>query len=131
MVPDTDSRDHQTITITTEARERTELPEPSQITLASNYRQTDSPERRTPNAEIPRQADRVLETNRGDKTNIRTELHPHRTVIMQVCTVVEKRAGAVVGAELACSVHEENQAQRESYKADWNSVNMKTRAMDR
>ncbi|XP_029481192.1 telethonin-like [Oncorhynchus nerka] len=50
---------------------------------------------------------------------------------MQVCTVVEKRAGAVVGAELACSVHEENQAQRESYKADWNSVNMKTRAMDR
>lgn len=134
MVPDTDSRDHQTITITTttETRERRELPEPSQITLASNYRQTDSPERKTPNAEIPRQTDRgVRETTGGDKTDIRTELHPHGTVIMQVCTVVEKRAGAVVGAELACSVREENKAQRESYKADWNSVNMKTRAMDR
>ncbi|XP_010873079.1 telethonin [Esox lucius] len=50
---------------------------------------------------------------------------------MQLCTVVEKRAGAVVGAELACRVCEENKAQRESYSADWNSVNVKTRTMDR
>lgn len=50
---------------------------------------------------------------------------------MQVCTVVEKRSGAVVGAQLACSVREENQAQRESYVADWHSVNLKTRPQDR
>lgn len=49
----------------------------------------------------------------------------------QVCTVLEKRAGAVVGAELACSVREENTAQRESYTADWNSVRLKTRPQDR
>lgn len=50
---------------------------------------------------------------------------------MQVCTVLEKRNGAVVGAELACSIREENQAQKESYIADWHSVSLKTRAQDR
>ncbi|KAJ7992313.1 hypothetical protein DPEC_G00277230 [Dallia pectoralis] len=50
---------------------------------------------------------------------------------MQLCTIVEKRDGAVVRAELACTVREENRAQRESYTADWNSVNISSRATDR
>ncbi|XP_036408949.1 telethonin-like [Megalops cyprinoides] len=49
---------------------------------------------------------------------------------MKVDTVIEKRAGSVVGAELGCSVREENQAQRESYSADWRSVNIKTQPED-
>ncbi|TNN27931.1 Telethonin [Liparis tanakae] len=48
-----------------------------------------------------------------------------------VCTVLEKRSGVVVGAELACSVQEENTAHRESYSADWHSVSLKTQAQDR
>ncbi|XP_046894822.1 telethonin [Hypomesus transpacificus] len=50
---------------------------------------------------------------------------------MQVCTIVEKSAGAVVAAELACSVREENKTQKESYIADWHSVTLKTRPQDR
>ncbi|KAL0992754.1 hypothetical protein UPYG_G00097940 [Umbra pygmaea] len=50
---------------------------------------------------------------------------------MPLCTIVEKRNGAVAAAELACSVREQNLAQKESYTADWNSVQVKTRAMDR
>lgn len=50
---------------------------------------------------------------------------------MPVCTVLEKRNGVVVGAELACSLREENRAQRESYSADWHSVDLKTRPEDR
>lgn len=49
----------------------------------------------------------------------------------QVCTVLEKTGGAVVGAQLACSVREENQAQRESFTADWNSVRLRTHPQDR
>ncbi|XP_051987677.1 telethonin-like [Xyrauchen texanus] len=44
----------------------------------------------------------------------------------QVCTVLEKKGGCVVGAELSCSVKEENTAKRESYTADWHNINMKT-----
>ncbi|KAM3864056.1 telethonin [Diretmus argenteus] len=51
--------------------------------------------------------------------------------MMPICTVLEKRNGAVVGAELACSVREENKAQRESYTADWRSVKLKTQPQDR
>ena len=50
---------------------------------------------------------------------------------MQVCTVMEKQAGRVVGAELSCTVREENPTQRESYIADWHSVNMRTQHQDR
>ncbi|KAK3553127.1 hypothetical protein QTP86_031704 [Hemibagrus guttatus] len=50
---------------------------------------------------------------------------------MQVCTVLEKRGGNVVGAELSCSVREQNVSQKESYTADWQSVNMKTQHEDR
>ncbi|XP_017541711.1 telethonin [Pygocentrus nattereri] len=50
---------------------------------------------------------------------------------MQVCTVLEKRSGCVVGAELSCSVREENVSKRESYSADWHSINMKTQHEDR
>ncbi|XP_029912905.1 telethonin [Myripristis murdjan] len=50
---------------------------------------------------------------------------------MPVCTVLEKHNGVVVAAELACSVREENKAQRESYSADWQSVNLKTQPQDR
>ncbi|KAM6957062.1 telethonin [Aplochiton taeniatus] len=49
---------------------------------------------------------------------------------MQVCTVLEKSSGAVVGAELACSVREENKAQRESFSADWNSIRLRTHPQD-
>lgn len=48
-----------------------------------------------------------------------------------MCTVVEKQAGSVVGAELSCSVREENPGQRESYTADWHSVNTRTQHQDR
>ncbi|XP_063040857.1 telethonin [Engraulis encrasicolus] len=50
---------------------------------------------------------------------------------MQVCTVMEKKNGMVVGAELACCVREDNPKQRESYSADWHSVNLKTEHQDR
>ncbi|XP_062874911.1 telethonin [Trichomycterus rosablanca] len=50
---------------------------------------------------------------------------------MRVCTVLEKQGGSVVGAELSCSVREDNVSQRESYTADWHSVNMKTQHEDR
>ena len=51
-------------------------------------------------------------------------------VKMQFSTVVEKLNGEVVGAELACSVREENTSQRESYSADWNSICLKTRPQE-
>lgn len=51
--------------------------------------------------------------------------------MMPVCTVLEKRNGVVVGAELTCSVQEDNKAQRESYSADWHSVSLKTQPQDR
>lgn len=47
------------------------------------------------------------------------------------CTVLEKRSGEVVGAELTCSLREENKAQKESYSADWHSVHLKTQPEDR
>ncbi|NP_001292500.1 telethonin [Danio rerio] len=50
---------------------------------------------------------------------------------MQVCSVLEKKGGCVVGAELSCSVREENPNKRESYTADWRSINMKTQPEDR
>ncbi|XP_029293506.1 telethonin [Cottoperca gobio] len=50
---------------------------------------------------------------------------------MPFCTVLEKCNGGVVGAELACSVREENKAHRESYSADWHSVSLKTQPQDR
>ncbi|XP_066499163.1 telethonin [Hoplias malabaricus] len=50
---------------------------------------------------------------------------------MQVCTVLQKRGGSVVGAEMSCSVREANSSKRESYSADWHSVNMKTQHEDR
>ena len=37
----------------------------------------------------------------------------------------------VVGAELSCSVREENKAQRESYNADWHSIHIKTQPQER
>ncbi|TRY96484.1 hypothetical protein DNTS_031535 [Danionella cerebrum] len=45
---------------------------------------------------------------------------------MQVCTVLEKKGGRVSGAKLSCSVREENPSKRESYTADWHSVDMST-----
>ncbi|XP_073713592.1 telethonin [Misgurnus anguillicaudatus] len=51
--------------------------------------------------------------------------------MMPMCTVLEKRGGRVVGAELSCNVREKNESKRESYTADWNSVNMKTQPEDR
>lgn len=48
-----------------------------------------------------------------------------------VSTVLEKRNGVVVGAQLTCSVREENKAQKESYSADWHSINLKTQPEDR
>ncbi|KAJ0001123.1 hypothetical protein NQD34_006143 [Periophthalmus magnuspinnatus] len=50
---------------------------------------------------------------------------------MSVCTVLQKRDGAVVGAELTCSVREENKALKESYSADWQSIYFKTQPQDR
>nr|XP_020463073.1 telethonin [Monopterus albus] len=50
---------------------------------------------------------------------------------MPICTVVEKCNGMVVGAELSCSVREENKAQRESYNADWHSIHIKTQPQER
>ncbi|KAI3359149.1 hypothetical protein L3Q82_002684 [Scortum barcoo] len=51
--------------------------------------------------------------------------------MMPICTVLEKRNGVVMGAELTCSIREDNKAQRESYSADWHSVSLKTRPQDR
>ncbi|XP_061568330.1 telethonin [Cololabis saira] len=50
---------------------------------------------------------------------------------MPVCSVLEKSNSVVVGAQLTCSVQEENKAQRESYSADWHSVGLKTQPQDR
>ncbi|KAK5855970.1 hypothetical protein PBY51_007598 [Eleginops maclovinus] len=50
---------------------------------------------------------------------------------MPFCTVLEKQNGVMVGAELACSVREENKANRESYSADWLSISLKTHPQDR
>lgn len=50
---------------------------------------------------------------------------------MPVCSVLEKCNEAVLGAELTCSLREENKAQRESYSAEWQSVSLKTRPQDR
>ncbi|KAK1799313.1 hypothetical protein P4O66_007555 [Electrophorus voltai] len=49
---------------------------------------------------------------------------------MQVCTVLEKRAGHVVRADLSCSMKEENVSQRESYTAAWHSLKMRTQHED-
>lgn len=51
--------------------------------------------------------------------------------MMPVNTVLEKSNGVVVGAELTCSLWEENKAHRESYSADWHSVSLKTQPQDR
>lgn len=37
----------------------------------------------------------------------------------------------MIRAELSCSVKEENPNKRESYTADWRSINMKTQPEDR
>ncbi|CAJ1076219.1 telethonin [Xyrichtys novacula] len=50
---------------------------------------------------------------------------------MPICTILEKSNGVVVGAKLSCSVREENRANRESYSADWQSVNLKTQPEER
>nr|XP_057905263.1 telethonin [Doryrhamphus excisus] len=50
---------------------------------------------------------------------------------MPVCTMIEKCNGVVAGAELSCSVREENKAQRESYCADWRSISLKTQPEER
>uniref|UniRef100_A0A8C6UWJ3 Titin-cap (telethonin) n=1 Tax=Neogobius melanostomus TaxID=47308 RepID=A0A8C6UWJ3_9GOBI len=50
---------------------------------------------------------------------------------MSMNTVLQKRDGAVVGAELTCSVREENKAMKESYSADWQSVFLKTQPQER
>ncbi|KAM6904607.1 telethonin [Xenentodon cancila] len=50
---------------------------------------------------------------------------------MPVCSVLEKSNGVVVGAQLTCSVLEENKVQKESYSADWYSVGLKTQPQDR
>ncbi|KAK2829548.1 hypothetical protein Q7C36_017538 [Tachysurus vachellii] len=50
---------------------------------------------------------------------------------MQVCTVLEKCGENVVGAELSCCVREKNVSQKESYSADWHSINMRTQHEDR
>ncbi|XP_026180514.1 telethonin [Mastacembelus armatus] len=50
---------------------------------------------------------------------------------MPICSIMEKCNGVVVGAELSCSVQEENKAQRESYSADWQSIRLKTQPQDR
>ncbi|CAN9505420.1 unnamed protein product [Ophioblennius macclurei] len=51
--------------------------------------------------------------------------------MMPICSAIQKSNGVVVGAKLTCSVREENKAQRESYSADWHSVNLKTQPQDR
>ena len=51
--------------------------------------------------------------------------------MMPVRTVLDKRNGVVRGAELTCSVQEENKAQRESYTADWHCVSLKTQPQER
>ncbi|KAK7940098.1 hypothetical protein WMY93_003424 [Mugilogobius chulae] len=49
---------------------------------------------------------------------------------MSACTVLQKRDGAVVGAELSCSVREENKALRETYSADWQNIFFKTQPQE-
>lgn len=48
-----------------------------------------------------------------------------------LCSVLEKRGGEVVAAQLTCSLREENKAQRESYSADWHSVSLKSQPEER
>uniref|UniRef100_A0A3P9KJ43 Titin-cap (telethonin) n=1 Tax=Oryzias latipes TaxID=8090 RepID=A0A3P9KJ43_ORYLA len=50
---------------------------------------------------------------------------------MPICSVLEKSNGVVVGGQLTCSVREVNNAQKESYAADWVSVYLKTQPQDR
>lgn len=50
---------------------------------------------------------------------------------MQFSTVVERRGGEVLEAQLACSLREENPSQKESYSADWSSLRLCTRPQDR
>ncbi|XP_062263149.1 telethonin [Platichthys flesus] len=50
---------------------------------------------------------------------------------MPITSILEKRNGVVVGAELTCSVREDNKAQRETYSADWNSISQKTQPQER
>lgn len=50
---------------------------------------------------------------------------------MPVCSILEKCNDEVMGAELTCSLREENKAQRESYSAEWHSVRLKTQPQDR
>lgn len=47
-----------------------------------------------------------------------------------MCTVLQKRDGVVVGAELTCSVREEDTALKQSYSADWQSVVYKTQPQE-
>uniref|UniRef100_UPI0037E845BD telethonin n=1 Tax=Semicossyphus pulcher TaxID=241346 RepID=UPI0037E845BD len=51
--------------------------------------------------------------------------------MVPICNLVEKSNGVVMAAKLSCSVREENRAHRESYSADWHSVNIKTRPEER
>ncbi|KAJ8364522.1 hypothetical protein SKAU_G00133530, partial [Synaphobranchus kaupii] len=74
--------------------------------------------RETPQEKPSGQTDRRTErTDRADR--------------MQGCTRLVKQAGNVAEAELGCTVQEENRAQRESYSADWNSINLSTQPQDR
>lgn len=50
---------------------------------------------------------------------------------MALCTVLAKKNGVVVGAELTCSVQEENTVSKETYSADWTSIRLKTQPQDR
>lgn len=71
------------------------------------------------------------QTHHFDLKTDKSETDLPAAEMMPVCTVLEKRNGVVVGAELSCSVREENKTQRESYSADWHSVSLKTQAQDR
>ncbi|RVE69802.1 hypothetical protein OJAV_G00081540 [Oryzias javanicus] len=50
---------------------------------------------------------------------------------MPICSVLEKSNGVVVGGQLTCTVREVNNAQKESYAAEWVSVTLKTQPQDR
>ncbi|KAL4617732.1 telethonin-like [Arapaima gigas] len=50
---------------------------------------------------------------------------------MQSCGAPVKPAGPLPGAELRASVREEDHARRESYSADWLSVTVDSRPLDR
>lgn len=78
----------------------------------------------------PRTNSLITETS-FDLSTDKSETDLPTTETMPVCTVLEKRNGVLVGAELTCSVREENKAQRESYSADWHCVSLKTQPQDR